>query len=118
MRVLSDNAGSCNTGEATTEMQWYVACGLVGMQDIPLPGSFLVYPNPTNGLLTIQLQDVMADNVQVQVLDVTGRVVHDQQMSFSGGTGQLDLWGLQTGNYTIRLVTDQWLKTQRVQVSR
>lgn len=118
MRIQSNEAGSCDDGQVTNPLSWTVACGAVGVRELPVDG-FAVYPNPTNGLLTIQLGQPVVGNMQVRVLDMSGRVVIDQPLTMVGGNqNTIDMRGLQSGNYLVQLTTAQWVKTQRVEVAR
>ena len=102
----------------TNPLAWTVACGAVGMQELPVDG-FAVFPNPTNGLLTIQLGRSIVGNMQVRVLDLSGRVVIDQALTMAGSDrNTIDLRGLQSGNYLVQLTTPTWVKTQRVELAR
>ncbi len=117
LRIQSNDAGSCATGEATIPMTWAVGCGAVGLNELDQDG-FAVYPNPTEGTLYIQLGAEQVGNVRVRVLDMSGRVVIEQPLNVKAGTNTLDMGRLQTGQYMVELTTDNWVKTQRVQVSR
>lgn len=73
-------------------------------------GSLLVYPNPTQGMVTIAVDD--ASNFEYQVLDFTGRTVlrgkaQDHATSF-------DLSGLSKGVYFISVMTETKRLTQKV----
>lgn len=61
----------------------------------PLPA-----PNPTNGLLQIELDAVS----ELFVLDLSGRIVHTQRAT--AGTARLDLSDLPAGTYTLRVMAD------------
>ncbi|MBL7981539.1 MAG: T9SS type A sorting domain-containing protein [Flavobacteriales bacterium] len=117
LRIQSNDAGSCATGEATIPMTWAVGCGAVGLNELAQDG-FAVYPNPTEGTLYIQLGAEQTGNVRVRVLDMSGRVVIEQPLNVKAGMNTLDMGRLQTGQYMVELTTDNWVKTQRVQVSR
>ena len=118
LRVLSDPSGSCDDGGAQQQMEWTVGCGLVGVVET-LPGAFVIYPNPTDGTLNIGLSEEAVGQVRAQVYDVTGRIVIDQVLSVSAArTAQIDMGALVNGNYTVQLLTNNWVKAQQVQVAR
>jgi hypothetical protein len=98
-------------------MTWAVGCGAVGLDELAQDG-FAVYPNPTEGTLYIELGAERTGNVRVRVLDMSGRVVLEQPLNVKAGVNTLDMGRLQTGQYMVELTTDNWVKTQRVQVSR
>ncbi|WP_306643832.1 GEVED domain-containing protein [Sanyastnella coralliicola] len=67
-----------------------------------------VYPNPTVGNITLQVDAASTTNAQLEIYDVTGRVVKSMQtLQFAEGSNslELDLSQLETGNYVIRLIT-------------
>ena len=67
-----------------------------------------MYPNPTDGLLFLELGD--AALLEAHVFDLLGRpVLHHGQR-----TPQLDLGGLPAGMYVVHLRTDQGTVVQRV----
>ena len=79
----------------TTPMRWWVACGEVGIGETS--DDLLVYPNPTTGQLFVDLQSDWFGN-QVQVLDVSGRVVMDRPLTVrTGTTSVMDLSSCRTG---------------------
>ena len=64
-----------------------------------------VYPNPTTGWITIDANDVLS----VEVFDQAGRHIatHDN-------TNRIDLGGLATGNYMLRIHLQRGNSIQRV----
>lgn len=118
LRIVSDASGSCEDGGVTTPLRWTVACGSVGVAEVTT-NDFSVYPNPTQGLLQIELGSKVTGAVQFRLLDMSGRVVMDQPLLMNGGIrNSVDLRGLQSGNYMVQLTTAKWVKTQRVQLAR
>ncbi len=118
LRIISDATGSCDDGGVPNDMKWWVGCGYVGMGEAQAT-DFLIYPNPSDGLVNISSQGEWSGDAQVQVFDVVGRTVLDARLPMlAGGTVQLDLAGLTNGNYTVQLITDGWVKARQVQVAR
>lgn len=117
LRIQSNDAGSCATGEVANEMVWAVGCGAVGIDELSQEG-FSVHPNPTNGLLYIELDEELRGQASVRVLDMSGRIVIEQALQAKGGANTIDMSGLQSGQYMVQLTTGDWVKTQRVQVTR
>lgn len=117
MRVLSNSTGSCSDGAVTVPLQWTVGCGLVGLDETQ-PGAFRTYPNPTDGLLYLELSEEWSGAVSVQLMDPLGRMVQEHPYNVTGGAGRntltLDMGNLQNGNYLVRLVTEQWVRTEQV----
>ena len=77
-------------------------CGL-GIDDNSERNQITVYPNPSNGLVTINgLLNVM--NYSVEVIDLQGRIVYSVT-----NQGQLNLDQLDNGIYTLRISTEKGL---------
>ncbi|HQV39338.1 MAG TPA: T9SS type A sorting domain-containing protein [Flavobacteriales bacterium] len=115
MRVVSNGAGSCATGQATVPLHWVVQCGAVGVHEIP-PSDFSMYPNPTTGDLSIVLPMIARGTADMRIIDIAGRTVHQQTFNNTGGVNNFDLNGLHSGNYTVTITTNDWVKTQRLQI--
>nr|MBP8878590.1 T9SS type A sorting domain-containing protein [Flavobacteriales bacterium] len=95
-----------------------VSCGAISVEELA-KSEFKVYPNPTQGVLQIELGSKVTGPVQLRVLDMSGRTVLNQPLLMNGGTrNSVDMRGLQSGNYMVQLTTSQWVKTQRVQLAR
>ncbi len=117
LRVISSQVGSCATGQ-TTGMYWVVGCGLVGMDEVS-GNDLSLYPNPTTGELFINLpQSIMTGPVDVDVLDVTGRLVRTDHFNAAGQVQRMDLSDLQNGNYAVVLSTSQRREVRQVQIAR
>ena len=58
-----------------------------------------VFPNPSNGSFQVELPNGMAGRTDLQVMDLTGRVVHVQ--AIAARTATMDLGHLPNGLYTL-----------------
>jgi lysyl endopeptidase len=74
--------------------------------------SVSIYPNPTNGMLTIDFTHVNADVISVELRDVTGRVI---SKAFNiNGKVMLDLSNEATGIYFVKINTAEGTLTRKV----
>ncbi len=92
-----------------------VECGSTGTLEAAPDAAWLVYPNPTNGDLTItSLTD--AGRVQLDMLDMTGRLVLSEQKQLGlSGSSQVSLAGrIAPGTYVLRMTTASGRSEQRV----
>lgn len=90
-------------------------CGSTGTEEAALNANWLVYPNPTSGDLTItSLTD--AGRVQLDMLDMTGRVVLSEQKQLGlSGSSLVSLGGrIAPGTYVLRIITENGRSEQRV----
>jgi len=117
LRIQSNSTGSCDDGGVKAELLWDVACGAVGIDEMG-DGAFVVYPNPTNGLLYIETRNEVKDKVALRVFDISGQVVIEQQLAAQSGLNTVDMQGLMSGHYLVQLTAAGWVKTQRVELVR
>ena len=91
-----------------------IAVTYTGTRTASLNGvSLLVYPNPTpDGRLTLELTGPQAKASQLDVLNALGQAV--QRRALAPGTATLSLAPLAPGVYTLRVLTEQGILTQRV----
>lgn len=67
-----------------------------------------IYPNPSNGLVNVVLQEDM----QIKVFDITGKVVY--QNTLATGTSQLNLAHLQSGAYIVNFTGNNTSASQKL----
>ncbi|WBA40956.1 T9SS type A sorting domain-containing protein [Hymenobacter canadensis] len=76
------------------------------------------YPNPFQSEVRLTVQSAAAGKGQLQLLDLTGRVVLQRNVELTSGTNDLelqDLSGVQSGTYMLRVVTPAGkAQTQRI----
>jgi len=85
-----------------------------GLNDID-PLAFGLFPNPTSGIVTLQVSTLM-DDVRMQVLDATGRVVFTQEAIVLQGATTFDFSGIATGTYTIMISNDEGTSVRRLAI--
>jgi len=99
-----------NTGATyVNQRDPYLAVEINNYSDI------VVYPNPGNGLVSFIPNGFIFGTIQVQVYNPVGYVLLDIDMKFTGGRIALDLTGLKTGLYFIRI--RQGVKNATLKVS-
>ncbi len=80
--------------------------------------SVFVFPNPSNGKLTIQWNTIASETGTVTVSDVTGREVYNSTITMTQGTGvkQADLSGLTNGVYIISVKSNSVNYNSKVEI--
>lgn len=63
----------------------------------------VVYPNPSNGQFTVSFDKAEGENVQLQVLDMVGKVVYEESLNFANGSVQNINTTLPEGIYILQL---------------
>lgn len=112
--TLTLNGGVPGT---TRTAQWMFGPGGVSVGEIdPDSFTFTPYPNPTNGRVDLNIG--ASDVRTIEVLTATGQVVMQERASNGGQlTGIIDVSGLSSGVYQVRLIqADGRQGTQRIVV--
>lgn len=118
LRIRSNGGGSCSDGAAFLPLRWDVGCGFVGVNENTF-NSFTLFPNPTRDRITIGLGEDVFGDVRVRVLDLSGRVVLEEPYTVrGGGLHTTDLSKLSSGQYLVQLATENWISTQRIELTR
>ena len=97
------------------------------MQASILPGSqagmrMKVFPNPASRHFNVQLNNLNAPRVTIQVIALGGKVVEQKQVTLSGKTASVMVpFNMQTptaGLYIIRVITDTEVYTQKLVIQQ
>lgn len=83
--------------------------GCLGIEE--LEASISVYPNPTNGLVTIQFDQFQGD-YQMELIDAFGKVIEHKQLT--SNETMIDLSNYATGVYTIKIASDEFTVLKRL----
>ncbi|HNW99127.1 MAG TPA: T9SS type A sorting domain-containing protein [Bacteroidales bacterium] len=63
-----------------------------------------IYPNPTDGKFTIDMNELIGTDFTFEISDVTGKVVHTEKMpDIANKLWNIDISGLSNGNYFLRM---------------
>lgn len=74
---------------------------------------FKVYPNPTNGLLNVRINNYIG-KVNIQVIDINGRIVNEYANEDFNTEKSLNLNNLQSGMYILKVSGDSLNFTQKI----
>ena len=77
---------------------------------------FKLFPNPSNGVFTIEFPQEYSINTQVIVLDLTGRILNSSE--FTSKSFNINLSELSTGNYILKVVNDNKVGTKNISIQR
>lgn len=84
-----------------TSMPMSKDCSAMGIAETSL-GAIDLFPNPSNGQFSVQLPAEMGGKAELQVLDLTGRMVAHRSL-LGSGRSTVDLTELPNGLYTLVL---------------
>lgn len=77
-----------------------------------------VYPNPSEGLITVELGDFSESEVTVEITDAFGRTIYNEQVSIDFGSQVTkkvyDLSSSSSGNYFVHITSGLYRKTSKV----
>jgi hypothetical protein len=74
-----------------------------------------LYPNPTSGLLNMQIQSAETQDMQIRVMNMLGEVLYTEKLNVISGTQQkaLDFTGYPKGIYILQVLTKTESAAQR-----
>ncbi|NVK65384.1 MAG: T9SS type A sorting domain-containing protein [Flavobacteriales bacterium] len=73
---------------------------------------FIIYPNPSNGMVNIEMISPIVDETTVRVMDISGRIVYDSTLE--GESFNVDLSSAADGTYFLNVRTDKYQTTQPI----
>lgn len=87
----------------------------VGVTEPELDHQLLIFPNPNNGEFTVEVSGEVGNKAELQILDLSGRLVYDGSMTSNEqfAQSQLNLSGLQNGQYIAVVKTGKAVYTQK-----
>ncbi|HNV99568.1 MAG TPA: T9SS type A sorting domain-containing protein, partial [Chitinophagales bacterium] len=103
--VSGDAVFVCPSDRTGTEVEVKV-CSSIG--DISTLNSLDIYPNPTNGQFTVNLNTLPVSEMQITVCNVTGAQVYSTILQNPNGSVQLpvDISGVASGVYQVKLTAN------------
>lgn len=94
-------------------------CHAVGINDFSsdLNSALSVYPNPSNGSFEVRLNAGSRVNGDINVIDMTGRIVYSQKLDVLGlYNTTVDLTKFSKGLYTVQLRTAEGFASKNISV--
>lgn len=82
--------------------------------------SVSIFPNPTNGQLSVQLNTISQKSIQISVIDLLGKTIFDNSYTFEQGLAKetINLNHLNDGLYLIRLQSEGKLYTEKLIIDK
>ncbi|MCX6327188.1 MAG: sulfatase-like hydrolase/transferase, partial [Bacteroidia bacterium] len=91
-------------------------CGVTGIEDADTIASLNIFPNPTQGLFTIEMDNQMFGDLLINILTREGKNI--LRIKFEKTTvhfsSQIDLSGQPKGMYLINLLIDKYLANRKL----
>ncbi len=73
-----------------------------------------IYPNPSNGLVTIDLSDHLSTESQLIISDVAGKIIEQHTISGESAVVTLDISHYAKGTYLVSSTSNEYVKTSRL----
>jgi PKD repeat protein len=110
--VSISNAKGCFTLSDTLK----IPTGSTGIEDIDPFEGLKIYPNPTSGMFTIEMDNQLFGELMISILDQGGKKILN--IKFEKTTehfsSQIDLSGQSKGMYLINLLLDKYLENRKI----
>lgn len=87
----------------------------LGMDELPDYAELTIFPNPAQNELTIDLIAKVGGNAQVQIMDLSGRILIEDDMNASSSFAEYfaDVSTFKKGTYVIRISTENGIYTKK-----
>ena len=105
---------SVSDGALTTKAEVNVGVA-VGVQD-NLEPAMRIYPNPASEKLTLELVNIPGNSSIVSIYDLTGGLIYNKQLSSE--MTEIDISAFNDGLYFIKVVSEDYTFTQRVEIHK
>lgn len=109
VEVRLDNKGCMSTGTTKADV---FRTSVVNFSE----GSLNVYPNPTSGIVNLNLEGLNTSGMQIDVYAANGQKI-DGHVLIDGALVQLDLSAAVSGVYLVRVSTESGVHTARITVN-
>ncbi len=79
--------------------------------------SLSTYPNPTNGVITVEMHNFEQSTITLEVYNFTGQLIDRMQLNNSGDVkAQFDAASLPAGEYLVKATDGEFILTQQITV--
>jgi microcompartment protein CcmL/EutN len=76
--------------------------------------NFVIYPNPTNDILNIELTTNNNQEYSIEVRDITGKLIKHEKKERNSKLTRLDLTHNNKGVYVVIIRNKDWIKSKIV----
>lgn len=90
----------------------------VNTEDLELANPVTLFPNPAQNLVTIEFERPVQGSLLIDLVDVRGSVIQQQQHNQVGNRMMLNTNDLPSGIYFVRLTTEAGTTTKRLSILR
>jgi hypothetical protein len=78
--------------------------------------SFTIYPNPGNGVITLDFNTSNAKQTTIQLMDITGKMMLSENVNLAAGASKqtLDVSSIAKGSYFIKIMDKETVETKKL----
>lgn len=77
-----------------------------------------IFPNPSTDFIAIQLLGLNSENLDIELLDITGKIVNKTTLNQGATNTYLDTKTLYSGNYLVRIIGSKGVTTKKIMISK
>ena len=112
--VISTDNNSCNSAPSNT-----INITNVGLEDYTNYSSLVIYPNPTTGIFTIEIEDLKR-NTTIELINGIGQTIHQSVIKecSSKCIHQIDLSDYSNGLYFIKIVSNNHIEYRKLVLNK
>jgi hypothetical protein len=73
-----------------------------------------IFPNPSNGITTIEVSGVVNNDETVEIIDITGRLIYSEKMNAYANFAEsfVDVSSYKSGTYLVKVKTNERVYTK------
>jgi len=112
-QYIIDNFGWTINGD---ELDCSDPCLTSSISELNTITDLRIFPNPTNKLFHVEMTLSESIDLQMQVMDIHGRIVHKESMNNLGGkvSKSIDLSDEPSGTYLLRFINGEQVKNKKI----
>ena len=88
----------------------------LAVDEAKLEHKIAIFPNPTNGMTTIEVNGAVNEQASIEIYDLMGRKMHVEEMNASQYFAEsfIDLSNMNSGTYIVKIITTQVVYTKEL----
>jgi len=92
----------------------------VGISTIKKSEKIKIYPNPTSDIVTVEIELSKSDNLRIEMLDVTGKIIYSKELGKQNVgliNSTIDVSQISNGLYILKVIQGNEQKTNTISVN-
>ena len=112
--VIATDINSCNSAPSNT-----INITNVGLEAFNNYSSLIIYPNPTTGVFTIEIED-LKQNTTIELINSIGQTIHHSIIKdcSSKCVHQIDLSDFSNGLYFVKIISDNHMEYRKILLNK